>query len=143
MSSCMTWTAVVLRRAGKRNGASASSVRSTRCVYDASALPLCRPWTSSSTAVMAERERRGLADCSEAHRQCKAMGYTMGTELYLRCRTMIAQQDAAQTAATVQTINTVTQQQQSLTPLPPLPPPPRMVTCTSMGMGNMVTTNCQ
>jgi len=92
---------------------------------------------------MAERERRGLADCSEAHRQCKAMGYTMGTELYLRCRTMIAQQDAAQTAATVQTINTVTQQQQSLTPLPPLPPPPRMVTCTSMGMGNMVTTNCQ
>lgn len=101
---------------------------------------LCRPWTSSSAAVMAERERRGLADCSAAHRQCKAMGYTSGTQLYLQCRTMLAQSEAAQDAATGQALIAASAQ---MAAPPPLPPPPRMVTCTSTGMGNMVTTNCQ
>jgi hypothetical protein len=101
---------------------------------------LCRPWTSSSTAVMAERERRGLADCSEAHRQCKTMGYTPGTQLYLQCRSMFAQTEAAhaaQDAANSQAVIAAGAQRAAPPPLP------RMVTCTSMGMGNMVTTNCQ
>jgi hypothetical protein len=99
---------------------------------------LCRPWTSSNAAVMAERERRGLADCSEAHRQCKAMGYTAGTQLYLQCRSMLAQTEAANAAAA-----NAAAVQMAAPPTPaPLPPLPRMVNCTSMGMGNMVTTNC-
>jgi hypothetical protein len=52
---------------------------------------LCLSGTSSNRAVIAERQRRGLGDCSKAHRECKAMGYMRGTELYLQCRAMQAQ----------------------------------------------------
>jgi hypothetical protein len=89
---------------------------------------------------MAERQQRGLADCSEAHLECKAMGYTMGTELYLRCRTMIAQRNAAQATTDVQAAAIVSQ-----AVAPPLPPmtPLTSINCTSMAMGNMVNTHCQ
>jgi hypothetical protein len=59
---------------------------------------LCRPGTTSNPAVMAERQQRGLADCSGGHRECRAMGYTLGTPLYLQCRTMIAQREGIQEA---------------------------------------------
>jgi hypothetical protein len=96
---------------------------------------LCRPWTSSNAAVMTERGRRGLADCSEAALQCKSMGYAPGTELYLRCRTMISQRAAQSDAYSAALLATSARMM--------TPPPSPMIHCTSMGMGNMVTTDCQ
>jgi hypothetical protein len=54
---------------------------------------LCRTY-SSGEVVMAERQRRGLADCSVAHLKCRQMGYAPGTEIYLKCRAMVANQEA-------------------------------------------------
>jgi hypothetical protein len=59
---------------------------------------LCLSGTSSNRAVIAERQRRGLGDCSKAHRECRAMGFTRGTELYLQCRTLQAQLEAQEKA---------------------------------------------
>jgi hypothetical protein len=56
---------------------------------------ICRPWTGSNPAVAAERKRRDLGDCDPEHLYCKNMGYQKGTELYLRCRQLAAQQQAA------------------------------------------------
>jgi len=81
---------------------------------------LCRSGTASPN-VMAERQRRGLADCSEAHLECRAMGYTMGTELYLACRAMVAQRQAADHAAYMRALGQVSQS---------LNPPPS-ITCRS------------
>src|SRR3974390_1067998 len=74
----------------------------TRQVRTLSDDDLCRPWTTSNAAVVAERQQRGLADCSSAHRECRSMGYTLGTELYLQCRTMIAMRDSAREANSTQ-----------------------------------------
>jgi cytochrome c len=64
---------------------------------------LCWHGSPNSPAVMAERQKRDLADCSPAAQQCHAQGYRTGTELYLKCRqiqaTLEAQQAAAQQAA--------------------------------------------
>ncbi len=60
---------------------------------------LCWHGSANNPAVRAERQKRDLADCSPAAQQCHAMGYRTGTEIYLQCRQIEAQKEAAQTAA--------------------------------------------
>jgi hypothetical protein len=69
---------------------------------------LCNRYADGQV-VMTERARRGLADCTPAHLQCRQMGYAPGTELYLNCRTMVANQEAIEdtnrTAASIGMMN--------------------------------------
>jgi hypothetical protein len=55
---------------------------------------VCRPLARGNIVEM-ERIRRGLGDCSEAHRECLKTGYQPGTPLYLQCRADAAQAQAA------------------------------------------------
>jgi len=55
---------------------------------------VCRPLARGNIVEM-ERIRRGLGDCSEAHRDCVKTGYQPGTPLYLECRAIAAQAKAA------------------------------------------------
>jgi hypothetical protein len=50
--------------------------------------------------VEMERVRRGLGDCSEAHRDCVKNGYQPETPLYLQCRAAAAQALAASAPTT-------------------------------------------
>ena len=50
---------------------------------------LCNRFADGAV-VAAERQRRGLGDCSHAHLKCTALGYSMGTPLYLQCRALQA-----------------------------------------------------
>ena len=55
---------------------------------------VCRPLARGNIVEM-ERTRRGLGDCSEAHRDCVNNGYQPGTPLYLQCRAVAAEAQAA------------------------------------------------
>jgi hypothetical protein len=57
----MIWTAVVLLRAGKRNGAFANSVRSTRCAYDAAHFRL------NFAVVSGDGQSIGGSKCASRH----------------------------------------------------------------------------
>jgi hypothetical protein len=46
-------------------------------------------------AALAERQARGLGDCSEFAIQCRAMGYPAGHPQHLHCRQTLAQEYAA------------------------------------------------
>jgi hypothetical protein len=48
--------------------------------------------------VTAERQRRGLSDCSQADQSCANGGYRAGSPGYARCRSDLAQQAAARRA---------------------------------------------
>jgi hypothetical protein len=59
---------------------------------------LCSAWVQRTPAVNAERQRRNLGDRSVAHRQCVEQGFQPGTPLYLQCRQIAANREAAQEA---------------------------------------------
>jgi hypothetical protein len=75
---------------------------------------LCNP-NAAGSIVTAERARRGLGDCSPFHAQCIAMGFQLGTQEYLQCRALLAQDDAARAAAanlqTLEILQMLNQQQ--------------------------------
>jgi hypothetical protein len=52
----------------------------------------------NSPAAMAERQARGLGDCSQVTLKCREMGYPIGHPQYLQCRQTLAQEDAAAAA---------------------------------------------
>ena len=60
---------------------------------------VCRPLARGNIVEM-ERVRRGLGDCSEAHRDCVKNGYQPETPLYLQCRAAAAQALAASAPTT-------------------------------------------
>jgi len=47
---------------------------------------LCKPY-AQSPSVDAERQRRGLGDCSPGDQACVKAGYPAGSSDYARCRT--------------------------------------------------------
>src|SRR4051812_18308859 len=57
-------------------------------IQNASDTDICNPLADSVT-VTNERQRRGLGDCSDAHKRCAQLGYVPGTELYLKCRAVV------------------------------------------------------
>lgn len=72
-------------------------------ITQVSARDLCNPNVSGSVAEQ-ERARRGLGDCSPAHFQCVKTGFQPGTDSYLRCRNLAAQQDIANRSMYLQMI---------------------------------------
>jgi hypothetical protein len=90
-------------------------------IQTASDTEVCNPYASGNI-VAAERQRRGLGDCSAAHLSCIQNGFTPGTSAYLDCRQLAIQQEAV----TAQRWNNVTQagiaMMQANQPQPPAPP---------------------
>lgn len=97
---------------------------------------LCWHGSANNPAVVAERQKRDLADCSTAAQRCHAMGYRTGTEIYLQCRNIEAQKEVAQTAANAATSAAMLNASATLLAQPPPPPPP------PLPMPTMTTTNC-
>ncbi|MFO1097124.1 MAG: hypothetical protein U1E81_02330 [Xanthobacteraceae bacterium] len=60
---------------------------------------VCRPLARGNIVEM-ERVRRGLGDCSKAHRDCVKNGYQPETPLYLQCRAAAAEALAASAPTT-------------------------------------------
>lgn len=60
---------------------------------------VCRPLARGNIVEM-ERVRRGLGDCSQAHRDCVKNGHQPGTPLYLQCRDAAARELAASAQTT-------------------------------------------
>jgi hypothetical protein len=58
---------------------------------------ICHGWVNSPAAA-AERQARGLGDCSVFAVRCKAMGYPATSPEHLRCRQTLAQEYAAHMA---------------------------------------------
>jgi hypothetical protein len=118
------------------------SAMNTQQVQTLSDRQVCNHFASSAT-LTAERQRRGLADCSDAALQCKSMGYAPGTALYLQCRTMIATADAANAATAAAVVaNATAPPPPPLAPLPSLPPLQRPINCTTMSVGPTAQTTC-
>lgn len=90
---------------------------------------LCNRYVSHTPAVMAERAARDLGDCNPDHVECKGMGYQKGSELYLQCRQMLAQREAAQQAA----YGRMTQQGAAILAQPPPQPTITNTNCSTFG----------
>ncbi len=79
---------------------------------------LCNIHVEETPFVRAERNRRNLGDCSAAHKQCRDSGYVSGTELYLACRQMIAQENEKSRQASRKLIDIGLQMQRLNDPQP-------------------------
>ena len=71
-------------------------------------------------------EARDAAD----NNRCLAMGYQLGTKLYLDCRTMLTQERTARRAAAIEAFGQMAAQ-------------PQPITCTSNTFMGTTTTNCR
>ncbi len=93
----------------------------TSAIQAASDKDLCNPYANGQV-VAAERQRRGLGDCSPAGVACIQNGFAPGTPGYLNCRQLAIQQEAVD----AQRWNNVTQAgiaiMQANQPPPPAPP---------------------
>jgi hypothetical protein len=81
---------------------------------------LCSPY-NGGPVVAAERQRRGLGDCSPASQHCVEMGYPPGTSLYLQCQALKAQQDEAERQAWLGVAQVGAQMMAAPPPAPQLP----------------------
>ena len=97
---------------------------------------LCNP-NVATVAADNERAKRGLGDCSMAHRRCRSMGYEMGTPPYLQCRQVIGQEEMQQAALRQKMASDFMKAAQP----PPLPPPPMPTTTRCNTWGNTTTCN--
>jgi hypothetical protein len=95
---------------------------------------LCNLYVEETTAVVTERQRRGLGDCSVAHRTCVRSSYQPGTAPYLQCRQYIAEEEEAQRRgyAGMMAIGTGIMQQNQPSP------PSRPVTTSCRRMGQFI-----
>ncbi len=85
-----------------------------------------------------------LGDCTEAHRQCVGMGFTGGTDGYLKCRAMVGQQAAgypeARAASEQQSGPTPSDKMMDLAQRLLTGPPVTQTTCLPFGGGLSCTT---
>lgn len=133
------WSALalclLLPACGLANARTASNMDAQQIVIVSDSV-VCNPYASGAV-IESERARRGLGDCTLAHKQCVAMGYSGGTPGYLACRQMLAGQGAAaaaqQQAAWSNLGNVGLQMMRG-------PPPPSVTTTTCSPLGGYI--NC-
>lgn len=93
------------------------------------------PRAISASASMAETH--DIGDCTPDHRQCQAMGFHSGTDSYLGCRSMLAQQENA--AEIGGAMNSTALLEAGAAFLKPNPSPPVYIptntTCIPIGAG--------